>query len=201
MIGRLETPMSDEDDFWKFSVSVYDGVREICLKLQDRFGFDVNLLLFCCWRGAAGYGLDEAELVRILDHAGAWRANVVEPLRATRRWLKNHVQSDSATDLRQRVLALELESERQMQALIIEAAEPRRRHVARDLGIEIQTALLNLEKYKKAAMTAETNETTRLFRELLEGVFASGIDGGIVATDDDPDRAARRTSESESETR
>jgi uncharacterized protein (TIGR02444 family) len=35
--------------FWDFSLKVYAaaGVADECILLQDRFGIDVNLLLFC----------------------------------------------------------------------------------------------------------------------------------------------------------
>ena len=44
--------------FWSFSTEFYGrtGVAPACLVLQDRFGCDVNLLLFALWaarRGAA----------------------------------------------------------------------------------------------------------------------------------------------------
>ena len=42
-----------DEDFWRFSTRIYrlDRVADSCLALQDRFGVDVNMMLFCCWSG------------------------------------------------------------------------------------------------------------------------------------------------------
>ena len=40
-----------DNAFWKFSLAVYaaPGVPEECLAVQERYGVDVNVLLFCAW--------------------------------------------------------------------------------------------------------------------------------------------------------
>ena len=45
--------MSPAESFWSFSLTVYGrpGVEAACLELQDRFGADVNLALYCLWIG------------------------------------------------------------------------------------------------------------------------------------------------------
>lgn len=71
--------------FWNFSLEFYRQarVRELCLWLQDEFGFDVNLLLFACWLGRESRRLhpqgEEWEWIRW------WQRNMVEPLRELRR--------------------------------------------------------------------------------------------------------------------
>lgn len=175
--------MTEEQGFWKFSGDVYDRARESCLNLQDHFGFDVNLLLFCCWRGTMGATLEEAELIRIMDGIGAWRANVVEPLRTTRRWLTKTDFPDGAQDLRRRVLEVELQGERVLQGLIIAAAEPCSRQEPPNRDIGVQTARRNLEIYQRVAIPDAPADAAPFFLELLEGVFASGADQVIVAAD------------------
>lgn len=74
--------------FWDYSVSIYGkpDVADACIFLQDRYGFDVNLLLFCVWLGASGRGsLDADEIEGCLRRTGDWRARVIEPLRSIRR--------------------------------------------------------------------------------------------------------------------
>lgn len=192
--------MTDREEFWEFSLSVYDRAGDSFLKLQDRFGFDVNLLLFCCWRGAIGRALDEAELIRTIEATAAWRANVVEPLRATRRWLKIGDHPDGVEDLRGRVLELELEGERLLQALIIKTTAPGPRRAELAQNVVIETALGNLEMYQRAAALGGETGLARLFSEMLTGIFANDVDGGIVATDGGSDGPARKTSELGSET-
>ncbi len=102
--------------FWAFSLEAYGrpGVAEACLALQDRHGLDVNLLLYCCWAGACGRVLSDAEVERLVAAVKPWRSAAVEPLRSLRRWLKDAegARPDLAASFRERVKALELEAER-----------------------------------------------------------------------------------------
>ena len=78
--------------FWNFSLELYagEGVVEACLDLQERRGCDVNVLLFCCWLGASGRPTLTADRLRaILKASDAWQAEIVRPLRAVRRLLKD----------------------------------------------------------------------------------------------------------------
>lgn len=78
--------------FWNFSLELYgaEGVAEACLDLQERRGCDVNVLLFCCWLAASGRPTLSADRLRaILKASDVWQADVVKPLRAIRRKLKD----------------------------------------------------------------------------------------------------------------
>jgi uncharacterized protein (TIGR02444 family) len=98
--------------FWDFSVAFYarPGVMPASLALQDQHGVDVNLALFCCWIGEK---LDAAALAEADARVAEWRAEVVQPLRAVRRWLKGR---DDA--LRAAVAAQELAAEQREQAML-----------------------------------------------------------------------------------
>jgi uncharacterized protein (TIGR02444 family) len=104
--------------FWNFSLELYagDGVAEACLDLQERRGCDVNILLFCCWLGASGRPTLTAERLRILLKASdAWQADVVRPLRAVRRLLKDRPWPEALPEtvdaVRRRVADAELAAE------------------------------------------------------------------------------------------
>jgi uncharacterized protein (TIGR02444 family) len=100
--------------FWRWSLASYPKVERALLDLQDRFGADVNLVLFCAWIGRlTPEALENAEGV-----VRPWREGVVEPLRRLRRQLKERPE---AADLRDRVKAAELEAERLAQRLLVEA--------------------------------------------------------------------------------
>ena len=78
--------------FWNFSLEVYstEGVAEACLDLQERRGCDVNILLFCCWLGVSGRPTLAADRLRaLLKVSTPWQAEIVRPLRAVRRLLKD----------------------------------------------------------------------------------------------------------------
>jgi len=109
--------LMDEDGgnpFWAFSLTLYmrEGVAAACLALQDRRALDVNLLLFCCWAGAHGRALSAAEVDSLIAATRDWRAQVVQPLRAARRWLKEAPPTlAGAGELRQDIKASELAAE------------------------------------------------------------------------------------------
>ena len=77
--------------FWNFSIAVYSerGVQNECLHLQEQFGLDVNIVLFCAFAGAVhGICLTEDDIVRAQKEVTGWQEDVVKPLRAARRNLK-----------------------------------------------------------------------------------------------------------------
>lgn len=112
--------LSDSGDFWAFSLKVYasPGVAEVCLRLQDRHGADVNLLLYAGWIAASGCGaLAEEALRALIGRTEVWQAEVVRPLRAVRRGLTARAAEDATVRaFREQVKALELEAERIEQA-------------------------------------------------------------------------------------
>lgn len=196
--------MSDQEDFWNYAVAVYERARTSCLELQDDFGFEVNLLLFCCWRGSRGVALDARTLVRIIDASADWRANVVEPLRATRRWLKGRAAPLGAEELRGSVLGLELEGERLLQALIVETAS-RAMKGERTTAPEVDRAEAwriteqNLTTYQRIADHDEVGNSDELVRRLLVDVFAGGAVESIVGSNLGAEDAPHLSSERESE--
>lgn len=115
----------DGEKFWTFSLDVYGrgGVADACLRLQDRLGVDVNLLLFGCWVGASGGGcLGKADWKTLTRRTSAWRGEIVEPMRAVRRRLKAGlwpaVEPEVAATLREAVKRVELEAEHAEQLAI-----------------------------------------------------------------------------------
>ncbi len=106
--------LEPDNAFWRFSLAFYatPGVAPACLALQDREGLDVNLVLFCCWVGVA---LDRAVLAEAEALVAEWRTEVVQKLRAVRRWLK---PLPEAAGLRAAVAAQELAAEQHQQAML-----------------------------------------------------------------------------------
>ena len=113
------TGLELDNEFWRFSLAVYaaPGVAEQCLALQDEFGADINLLLFCAWAGTKrAAALDEADIAGAEAVVVHWRNEVVRPLRAVRRALKR-IESDDF-GLRSGVKTVELEAEQVEQAML-----------------------------------------------------------------------------------
>jgi len=113
--GVGENP--DDEALWRFSTAFYAraGVAEALIKLQDRAGFDVNLMLFALWSGLSGRNrFTAAELAAAEGAAGPIKGDLVEPLRALRRRLRSNPDGDIRR-LREEIKRLELAAERMVQ--------------------------------------------------------------------------------------
>ncbi len=148
--------MSAHEDFWRFSLRVYGqaDVAEACLALQNDYGLDVNLLLYCCWLGTHGTQLDDAAFARAMAFAGPWSEHVVRPLRHARTWMKHDSDApeklppDVYAELRESIKAIELEAERLEQLALETMTDPPRRAAA--VGVAASTASVNLQRYIEA---------------------------------------------------
>ena len=109
--------LQPDNDFWRFSLRVYDqeGVANECLELQELHGVNVNLLLFCAWIGTQAITLDRNDIEAANQIVVHWDAMVVRPLRIARQEMK--ADPDMAT-VRPYVKALEIEAEQIEQAML-----------------------------------------------------------------------------------
>ena len=96
------------------------GVEAGCLELQDRFGADVNMALYCLWMGDA---LTSAGLDAAIEAAEPMRV-YIEPLRQMRRSLPK----DAEDGLRAAVKKAELAAEKLEQDTLEVLAEPGERN-------------------------------------------------------------------------
>lgn len=118
-----------ESPFWRFSLTLYrqDGVPPACIALQDRHGVDVNVMLYGLWLAAAGRALSVQDMLAIDALVRDWRGAVVVPLRRVRRALKEPpaaFDTPATKAMRERVKAVELESERLQQEALYAHKEP-----------------------------------------------------------------------------
>ena len=72
--------------FWQWSLDAYElpGAKNRLIYLQDDFGFDVNIALWCCWRACEGETLSEDALRAAERATKEWADGVIEPLREAR---------------------------------------------------------------------------------------------------------------------
>lgn len=159
-MAKNDTENDHADAFWDFSVEVYgrEGVEAACLALQDRHGIDVNMLLFCCWAGASGYGtLDEDDFSRALAVSRPWQQEIVAPLRQVRARLKAALPTapkKTAEAVRQRVAAAEIDAER-VEQLMIAAMLTRSPGAEQASASGLADAIVNLERYLSVAADLE----------------------------------------------
>ncbi len=102
-------------EFPEFAVALY-GEAEVaanCLRLQDQYGLDVNVVLLCCWFGLRHGDIDE-DLWGVIDTISRrWQSHLIKPLREARRWLKNPAFAPDAelAELRERIAQNEIAAE------------------------------------------------------------------------------------------
>jgi len=94
--------MTDKEaagQFRDFALATYgrEGAREVFLRLQDRDGADVPMLLWCLWCGDANRSVTRDVMEQAVAFSRAWRVAAVDPLRAVRRDLKPGVEGVPAT--------------------------------------------------------------------------------------------------------
>lgn len=122
------TEASANAPIWDFVLNYYGrkGVSEALIGLQDSYGIDVNMLLFLVWVAAQRRSLGADDVQRVSEASHAWQRNVVVPIRAVRRLLKENaplVSPDTAAAFRKKVQAVELEGEQaQLNAMAAMAA-------------------------------------------------------------------------------
>ena len=105
------------EQFWAFSLELYgqDTAREAFLRLQDRDGADVPMMLWCLWRGVEGHGIPEDVMAEAVEFSASWRQQAVEPLRKLRKAMKpgiSGVQSALSEAARSKVAKTEQAVER-----------------------------------------------------------------------------------------
>jgi uncharacterized protein (TIGR02444 family) len=136
---------------WHFALTLYDqpGVAEACLRLQDRLGVDVNILLFSVYAATEHrLSLDAHDVRSMNDIVASWRREVVAALREVRRRLKSGPQPAPNTvteTLRAQIKGAELRAEQIEQAVLADWLErghgPGQTTSEVDIGGTLQTVV------------------------------------------------------------
>ena len=151
---------SDNEALWRFSLAFYarPGVSEALIALQDRAGYDVNLMLFALWLGVSGRSrLTKEELAIAGRIARPISADIVEPLRALRRKLSSDPDAD-VQRLREGIKALELAAEKVIQDRLGRTARPAFGDI--DSAARAAASYANLALYLGPELTCSTEATT-----------------------------------------
>jgi len=121
--------VSGEDStegFWDFSVRSYrtTGVADACLSLQNDYGADVNMLLYCCWIGARLGRFDDDLFDNASKFSTHWAGEVVGPLRSARTWMKHTgcltepMPTEPCMQLREEIKSVEFAAEKLQQQVL-----------------------------------------------------------------------------------
>ena len=110
----------DTADFWSWALERYQNphTRDLLLALQESDEVIILEVMFVAWLGTRGQQLDHTVWRQLRDSISPWVDCVVKPLREQRQaWS----QSGNTIDLKPKMLAVELEAERQLSELLCSA--------------------------------------------------------------------------------
>lgn len=130
---------------WDFAVGLYaqPEVSRLCLRLQDEYALDVNILLYVVWTSSRGVQLCPADFSAIDAVTREWAREVVQPLRNLRRRWKSERSPEEYAGIK----AVELAAEREELRLLagIDPGESPRAKVS-DKAVALRS---NLELFSR----------------------------------------------------
>lgn len=135
---------NQSQNFWNFSVDLYAQARvaDACLDLQNSYGLDVNMLLFCYWHGVNLGVFPPGTLGQAWEFSQSWKKEVVQPLRNVRHWMKEQANAHSTFNLpqfealRSRIKFDELAAEKYQQEFLEQIALANAERPGADTGTE-----------------------------------------------------------------
>lgn len=145
--------MTNTESFLNFADRTYrcKGVPDACLALQNNYGADVNVVLFCCWMGTTRGEINAETFDDLLKFSHLWADNVVRRLRHARSWMKTEGcpvpdTREGFTNLRERIKLVEIEAE-QLQENIMQSIVETIPLVLLSVDEQVRTAMQNLHRY------------------------------------------------------
>ena len=144
--------------FWDFSLQVYrkPGVADVCLALQEDYGADVNMLLFCGWYGATRGRFNDKVYENACAFSHDWGQQTVKPLRGVRNRLKQggchgqFINIEACMEFREKVKAVELQAEKLQQLTLENLCRKIPAFESSDAG-RLEAVVKNLGRYLQYA--------------------------------------------------
>jgi uncharacterized protein (TIGR02444 family) len=163
--------------FWDFSVSFYrkPGVADACLFVQDRYGLNVNLILFCIWAADTGSGmLTSTQVSTALQRVADWEEQVIKPLREIRRTCRHEALGIPEFLLQTfvpKIETVELEAEQVEQLVLAELAQGLMRSAEGASDHAQNDAVGSLKAYIGALGIAQDAQLTECLSVILHAAF------------------------------
>ena len=144
------------EEFWCWAVAQYENVqvREGLLELQEDCGLIILETMFLAWLGHRGQVICAKDQQRMREAITPWVEGIVLPLRSQRHAWAN---VPSMTINRCHLLGLELEAERVLAKLLIDAL-PMGEHLKDTLPPEVDRNLALLPELKDAVTRARVTD-------------------------------------------
>lgn len=166
-----------QNDFWDWTLPTYgkEGVSPACLRLQERHGVGVNVVLYAVWAASLGAELSDADVEAAALRVDDWHQLVVRGLRAIRTQLKGDPHGapvDLADAFREGVKELELGSER-MEHIILGTDVPSARDETADLPERRMMAERSVGRYlQMLGCEPDADDLTA-----VRTIVTAGVDG------------------------
>ena len=105
-------------------------MKQVCLRWQNRYDADVNMLLFAHWQATKNIRLSTLDIENLVEKVALWRAEILLPLRSARKGLadfrsaatgKEYAQVSQLNHMYQEILQQELEAEFVQQRMMAES--------------------------------------------------------------------------------
>lgn len=142
--------------FWEFSLALYANqpIKLACLDLQQRHGFNVNIVLFLFWLAKTGRGrLSRQQLTQMLEQLLPWRNYITLALRKHRLGLGKQKQDKPKLAKRyEKILDVEIKAE-QVEQLMLTDMLLLTRYPDRSLWQNANDLLASLKAYASVVET------------------------------------------------
>lgn len=172
------SPGQPAEGFWDFSVRTYrtPDVPEACLSLQNDYGADVNMVLYCCWIGGHTGQFDDELFAKASAFSSNWAEHVVVPLRSARTWMKHtgcsaeSVPTESCMELREDIKRVEFGAEKLQQDVLASLVSE---GGARDAspGRMLAGVIANLNRYADFAGYKACDDISRKYSIIIHAAF------------------------------
>lgn len=168
------------ESFWDFSVRTYrtEGVPDACLSLQNDYGADVNMLLYCCWVGANSGQFGTELFAQAKTFSTTWAEHVVVPLRRARTWMKQmgctaeQIPTDDCMRLRDKIKSAEFAAEK-LQQDVLESLLSSDERSDGDANKTSPDVMSNLHQYAEFAEIEVCDDVRQKFKIIIDAAFPS----------------------------
>lgn len=165
-----------DSEFWTFSGQTYSlaDVEEICLKLQNLYDADINIILYCFWVAEKGILLSHDDVHLLIKTTEPWQKSILKPLRDARRMMKQHIiamPSDMLDQTVSNLSEMELNAEHMSQLALEKVINFNHQTVKTELTA-IECASTNLSTYLGQLEVLASDDTLKVeMGNLLNAVF------------------------------
>jgi len=165
-----------DSELWTFSEQTYalPDVEDSCLKLQNDFDADINIILYCIWVAEKSVLLSQDDIQLLIKTTEPWQKTILRPLRDARKMMKQHIIAMPSDMLDQTVNNLgemELNAEHMSQLALEKIINFNKIPDKAELST-IECTSSNLSEYfQQLESIAATSDLTSELSTLLNAVF------------------------------